>query len=316
MRKLIIALGALTVLAGCSSQTSVAPAPKQITESMPQPSVTAPQRTSQTAKEVTLKTTPVATKPALKSQASSQFNFPQASCGDKSSEGNAVWYPVFVDRGNLETIRRNFCADAVSTVREDSKIPSVQLASFINRNIALEFAKAVGGDVGQPTSPKAVAPSPEPQAKSVVAKTTSSDSVAFDEATLTASDSNSQINLRDTPSETGKRLGYGLVGDRVEVLKQTTFDSYTWYRVRFPSSGAVGWIRGDFVEVASASQTSQPSSEPYSSSSSPTYTTPTYTSTTTSSGGNCNSPDDVDSRGHRCGGRAASVRAGGRGRRR
>ena len=31
-----------------------------------------------------------------------------------------------------------------------------------------------------------------------------------------------------------------------------------------------------------------------------------------SSGGNCQNPDDLDSRGHRCGGRASSARSGGK----
>jgi hypothetical protein len=137
--------------------------------------------------------------------------------------------------------------------------------------------------------------------------------VTSSDATLVAGDTNSQINLRATPSSTGRRLGYGLVGDQVQVIDRMTSEGYDWFQVKFPRSGAVGWIRGDFVNVVSASQPSQPSSEPetYSNSSDVTYPS----TATTSSGGNCNSPDDLDSRGHRCGGRAASVRSGGRRRR-
>jgi hypothetical protein len=89
-----------------------------------------------------------------RSSTSNKFNFPKASCGDKPIEGENTWYPVFVDGGDLDTIRNQFCADAVSTVREDSQVKSVQLASFTNYDTALEFAKAVGGEVGQPTSPE------------------------------------------------------------------------------------------------------------------------------------------------------------------
>jgi hypothetical protein len=188
-------------------------------------------------------------------------------------------------------------------VRKDSQVQSVQLASFTSRDRAIEFAKAVGGDVGQPTHPDVASSSPQPQADAG-----SSTSIGSNEAVLTTNDPDSQINLRDTPSLTGKDLGYGVVGDRVQIIAQTTTDGYTWHKVRFPRSGAVGWIRGDFVSVVSASQTSQPSEESYSSSS--TYTNPTYiTSTVATSSGSCNSPDDLDSRGHRCGGRASSVRA-------
>jgi hypothetical protein len=88
------------------------------------------------------------------SSASSEFNFPKASCGDKPIEGENTWYPVFVDGGDLNTIRNQFCADAVSTVRENSQVKSVQLASFTTYDKALEFAKAVGGEVGQTASPE------------------------------------------------------------------------------------------------------------------------------------------------------------------
>ena len=378
MRKLVIILGSIALIAGCTAQS------KNPTTSTSQASFT-----------------------------------PKATCGDKPTGRNDTWYPVFIDRGDLQTIRRNFCADATSTVRKDSKVESVQLASFTNRDRAIEFAKAVGGNVGEPTYPDVASSSPDPQAESVAAheatnwsdelcqgdryfpangaslavwnscqyiksdslkpetivlatakdsenvadsmvdkgfqkvswedgfnpltdqsssacivysdksvachkgegnnlssnevgqatvETASSTSSASDEAILIANDPDSRINLRDNPSATGRELGYGLVGDRVEIIEQTTSDGYTWHRVRFPRSGSVGWIRGDFVNVVSASQ---PSSESYSSSSSPTYTT----STVSTSGGSCNSPDDLDSRGHRCGARAGSARSGGRRRR-
>ena len=132
----------------------------------------------------------------------------------------------------------------------------------------------------------------------------SSTSFASDEAVLTANDPDSQINLRDTPSATGKDLGYGVVGDRVQIIEQISTDGYTWHKVRFSRSGAVGWIRGDFV---SASKTNQPT---YSSSSEVTSNAPTYyTPAVATSGGSCNSPEDLDSSGHRCGGRAAGMRA-------
>jgi hypothetical protein len=85
---------------------------------------------------------------------SNQFNFPKASCGDKPTGANDTWHPVFVDGGDLDTIRHQFCADAISTVRKETKVSTVQLASFTSRKRAAEFAKAVGGDVGQPTYPK------------------------------------------------------------------------------------------------------------------------------------------------------------------
>lgn len=88
------------------------------------------------------------------SSISTKFNFPKASCGDKSIEGKNTWYPVFVDGGDLGTIRSQFCADAVATKRKDTGVKTVQLASFTSLEKANDFAKAVGGDIGQPTAPE------------------------------------------------------------------------------------------------------------------------------------------------------------------
>jgi hypothetical protein len=69
-------------------------------------------------------------------------------------------------------------------------------------------------------------------------------------AELTAADPNSQINLRSTPSTSASSKGYGLPGDRVEVIRQVQAeDGYTWYFVQFNESKAEGWIRGDFVRL-------------------------------------------------------------------
>lgn len=133
MRKLAIILGSVALMAGCTTQA------KNATTSTSQASV-APKGFQ------------------------SQFNFPKATCGDKPTGDSDTWYPVFVDGGDLETLRRNFCADATSTVRKDSLVESVQLASFTNRDRAIEFATAVGGDVGQPTYPDVASSSPAPQA--------------------------------------------------------------------------------------------------------------------------------------------------------
>jgi hypothetical protein len=91
--------------------------------------------------------------PSQVENTSDGFNFPLTTCGDKPSGNNDTWYPVFVDGGNLDNIRSQFCADAISTIREDTKFKSVQVASFNNRDRALKFAQLVGGEVGKPTYP-------------------------------------------------------------------------------------------------------------------------------------------------------------------
>lgn len=93
-------------------------------------------------------------------------------------------------------------------------------------------------------------PSPRPQSTTSTA-----------EAILTVSDTNAQVNLRATPSVTSNRLGYGLAGERVQVIKQAASadgDDYIWYQVRFPRSGAIGWIREDFVRLRTSQIPSSP----------------------------------------------------------
>ncbi len=78
-------------------------------------------------------------------------------------------------------------------------------------------------------------------------------------ATLTAETPGSQINLRSGPSANYQKQGYGLVGDRVHLLRSIPNgdantlavnqdrQGFDWYRVGFPKSGARGWIRADFL---------------------------------------------------------------------
>jgi hypothetical protein len=87
---------------------------------------------------------------------------------------------------------------------------------------------------------------PKPKTTSPNLKTITSTS----EAVLTANNPKSRINFRATPSTTSKRLGYGTVGERVQIIEQKTgSDGYTWYKVRFPRSGNQGWVRKDLVKV-------------------------------------------------------------------
>lgn len=81
---------------------------------------------------------------------SSNLSFPRASCGDPFHRSNTYW-PVFIDGGNITKIKTNLCKDAFATVRKDTGIKSVQLASFTSYDRALSFAKQIGGTVGQAT---------------------------------------------------------------------------------------------------------------------------------------------------------------------
>ncbi len=61
-----------------------------------------------------------------------------------------------------------------------------------------------------------------------------------------------KINLRTRPTITSSTKGYGLGGDRAQNL-QCVQDrdrggrNRNWCRVKFPKSGAIGWIRSDNI---------------------------------------------------------------------
>jgi Bacterial SH3 domain len=74
--------------------------------------------------------------------------------------------------------------------------------------------------------------------------------------TLVAHERDSQINLRSEATVRSRAVGYGLAGDRVNILQcvqdsDTAGSSYNWCRVQFIESGATGWVRSDFIEFPS-----------------------------------------------------------------
>jgi hypothetical protein len=71
-------------------------------------------------------------------------------------------------------------------------------------------------------------------------------------ATLSARDAGAQINLRTAPTVYSRANGYGLAGDQVNILEcvmdqDTVGSDLNWCRVQFLQSGAIGWIRSDFI---------------------------------------------------------------------
>ena len=79
-----------------------------------------------------------------------KFEFPQASCGDSSAKPGSA-FPVFIDNKPLKEIRSKYCTDAYPvSKRQKTGKPSVQVASFTDRQKAEAFAKEVGGEVGEP----------------------------------------------------------------------------------------------------------------------------------------------------------------------
>lgn len=71
-------------------------------------------------------------------------------------------------------------------------------------------------------------------------------------ATLVAHDRGSQINLRSQATARSRAVGYGLAGDQVNILecvpdRDTAGSDLNWCKVQFLVSGAIGWIRSDFI---------------------------------------------------------------------
>lgn len=70
--------------------------------------------------------------------------------------------------------------------------------------------------------------------------------------TLRADDPNAQINVRSDATIYSRAIAYGIPGDRINIL-QCELDSdipdsdLNWCRVQFVESGAIGWIRSDFI---------------------------------------------------------------------
>ena len=161
-----------------------------------------------------------------------------ATCGDPSGSGQD-WYPVFIDGGNLSDVRQKYCQDAIPKTRDDGT-PSVQVASFTDRQRAENFAGRVGGAVG---SPYQIGTKPTPSSESP--RTPAANSGA--NATIVGDGSAKNIRLGPGSQFAVQHIAY--TGDRV-VIKTSELDSggYIWYRIYFPRSGASGWIAGQLLK--------------------------------------------------------------------
>ncbi|HEY9639682.1 MAG TPA: SH3 domain-containing protein [Coleofasciculaceae cyanobacterium] len=205
------------------------------------------------------------------SSTSSEFSFPQTSCGDQASSPSETWYPVYIDKGDIAQIRSRYCKDAVSVIRDKTGVPSVQVASFTSAGKAQRFAAAVGGEVepvgisrasldAQVTGAQARVQAGTQATPSPAASASSSDS-SHKAAVLTSSEAGAPINVRDRASTTASIAHVGYGGDRIQIIDTTQGeDGYTWYSVRL-ESGEKGWVRGDFVSQDAASATASATSD-------------------------------------------------------
>ena len=95
------------------------------------------------------------------------FEFPQASCGDDIPVDTETWWRVYIDGGNVEDIRDQYCNDAFSTTRTETGIETVQVASFRDHERAEAFARAVGGSVSRYTNLVSIQNTSNPESEKV-----------------------------------------------------------------------------------------------------------------------------------------------------
>lgn len=79
------------------------------------------------------------------------------------------------------------------------------------------------------------------------------------QADLRADNPKARINVREGAGQNFRVRHYGVVGDRVMLLRErrngppediatrTDRQGYSWYRVGFPETRATGWVRSDFL---------------------------------------------------------------------
>jgi hypothetical protein len=62
-----------------------------------------------------------------------------------------------------------------------------------------------------------------------------------------------QINLRSQPTTLSPILGSGAAGDEVRLLRLAEGEGgHTWYYAQSPGAEREGWVRGDFVDISTA----------------------------------------------------------------
>jgi hypothetical protein len=186
-----------------------------------------------------------------------EFDFPLASCGEQATEPSGTWYVVYIDGANPDEVRREYCRDAIGTVRDDTGAPTVQVASLTDYGEALKLATAVGGEVkttvvdratASPASGNTAQTNGQPgQSPSAATNSQTTPGTSSETATLTATDPGSLINIRERASTSAGVQHTGRAGEQVRIAEQQQGDDgRTWYKVSL-ESGSEGWVRSDFA---------------------------------------------------------------------
>ncbi|MFH7030496.1 MAG: hypothetical protein ACHBN1_35350 [Heteroscytonema crispum UTEX LB 1556] len=236
--------------------------------------------------------------------ASSKNNFPLTSCGDKPSGRSDTWWPVFIDGGNLAHMRTNYCADAISTKRENTGVATVQLGSFTSYEKAFAFAQEVGGKVGI-SSPSS------PAAKDVSQNAFASQVSQEVRKPTVLSPAVKDVSEKAFASQVSQEVGQRTVSSPIVKDEPTKVSNQqVGAEVGQPSNSpqAVKDVLANENANFENSQEIIPSVSVNSFAANSDSSFVNITSSGSNSSGNCNYPDDLDSRGRHCGAIAASER--------
>lgn len=219
----------------------------------------------------------------------------QETCGDPS-DSTATWYAVFVYGGNLDEVRTKYCKDAISTNRQDSGKASIQVASFSDRGRAEAFARTVNGEVSQY----------DPNAE-----------IASDVVEPRLSRLQKTFSINESDSLLAKAMKYYGQEDYAkslelfqQILESDPTNPRAWMNIGevhhklgddYSAKLAMDKSREMHLEIGDQNGADQVDRLLESWNDQNNVTNP-------SGSGRCNSPNDVDIRGHRCGGRAKGMR--------
>lgn len=183
------------------------------------------------------------------------------TCGDSGTNGE--WYPVFMNNADVRQVRQKYCRDAISKTRDDGT-PTVQVASFTDRQRAVKFADRVGGEVGQPykvgssissSKPSSNPTEPPPSKNETPPQKNEAPPLKNETNRPKTGDTNAVIigdssskNIRRGPGSEFPVQHIAYPGDRVQITgSEQDSGGYVWYEVYFPKSGASGWIAGQLI---------------------------------------------------------------------
>jgi type II secretory pathway pseudopilin PulG len=144
-------------------------------------------------------------------------------------------------------------------------------ATLITTLVSGVFLLGIGGILSNP-SESSTELNVNNKPTNIQSETPRTETVSASESTATTRwgtlhSNDGKINFRTRPGTVNKAIGYGINGDRVQILNSAQDSGgYVWYNVQSPKSGAIGWMAGQLIEMDSNTAL-QTETEPFATSS-------------------------------------------------